>query len=45
MKRKGSLGYETEAMNRAFKEYALLPETKERVLKAIAYSIDDGEFN
>lgn len=34
-----------EAMNRAFKEYALLPETRERILKTIAYSIDNGEFN
>ena len=34
-----------EAMNRAFYDYAFLPETKERVLKAIAYSIDNGEFN
>lgn len=34
-----------EAMNRAFKEYAFLPKTKERVLKAIAYSIDNGEIN
>lgn len=35
----------TVAMDRAFNEYAVLPETKERVLKAIAYSIDNGEFN
>lgn len=35
----------TVAMDRVFNEYALLPETKERVLKAIAYSIDNGEFN
>ena len=34
-----------EAMNRAFKEYALLLETRERILKTIAYSIDNGEFN
>lgn len=34
-----------EAMNRAFKEYALLPETREKILKTIAYSIDNGEFN
>ena len=42
---KGIYGYVTEAMDRAFNDYAFLPETKERVLKAIAYSIDDGEFN
>ena len=35
----------TEAMDRAFYDYAFLPETKERVLKAIAYSIDNGEMN
>ena len=34
-----------EAMDRAFYDYAILPVQKERVLKAIAYSIDDGEFN
>ena len=34
-----------EAMNRAFKEYALLPETREKILKTIAYIIDNGEFN
>ena len=34
-----------EAMNRAFYDYALLPETREKILKAIAYSIDNGEFN
>lgn len=37
--------YVIEAMDRAFNDYAFLPETKERVLKAIAYSIDNGEFN
>ena len=35
----------TVAMDRAFNEYALLPETREKILKAIAYSIDNGEFN
>lgn len=35
----------TEAMDQAFYDYAFLPETKEKVLKAIAYSIDNGEFN
>lgn len=34
-----------EAMNRAFDDYAILPKTKERILKAIAYSIDNGEMN
>lgn len=42
---KGLYSYVIEAMNRAFDDYAILPETKERVLKAIAYSIDDGEVN
>ena len=42
---KGIYSHVIEAMNRAFKEYALLPETRERILKAIAYSIDYGEFN
>ena len=42
---KGIYGYVTEAMDRAFNDCALLPVQKERVLKAIAYSIDDGEFN
>lgn len=37
--------YVIEAMDRAFDDYAFLPETKEKVLKAIAYSIDNGEFN
>ena len=35
----------TEAINRAFNDYALLPVQQERILKAIAYSIDNGEFN
>lgn len=34
----------SEAMDRAFNEYALLPESREKILKAIAYSIDNGEF-
>lgn len=42
---KGLYNYVTVAMDRAFDEYAVLPETRERVLKAIAYSIDNGEFN
>lgn len=37
--------YVFKAMDRAFNDCVLLPETKERVLKAIAYSIDNGEFN
>ena len=35
----------TVAMDRVFNEYAILPVQKERVLKAIAYSIDNGDFN
>ena len=42
---KGIYSHVTEAMDRAFNDYAFLPETKEKVLKAIAYSIDNGEFN
>lgn len=42
---KGVYNYVTVAMDRAFNEYAILPETRERILKAIAYSIDNGEFN
>lgn len=42
---KGIYNHVIEAMNRAFDDYAILPETKERVLKAIAYRIDDGEIN
>ena len=42
---RGLYDHVTVAMDRAFYDYAFLPETKERVLKAIAYSIDDGEFN
>lgn len=34
-----------EAMDRAFNDYALSPLQRERILKAIAYSIDYGEFN
>lgn len=45
LREKGIYGYVTEAMDRAFNDYAFLPETKERVLKAIAYSIDNGEMN
>lgn len=37
--------YVTEAMDRAFNDYALSPLQRERILKAIAYSIDYGEFN
>lgn len=42
---KGLYSYVIEAMNRAFDDYIIVPEAKERVLKAIAYSIDDGEVN
>ena len=42
---KGLYGYVTEAMDRAFNDYALSPLQRERILKAIAYSIDYGEFN
>lgn len=45
LREKGIYGYVTEAMDRAFNDYPLLLVQKERVLKAIAYSIDDGEFN
>lgn len=42
---KGLYSYVIEAMDRAFDDYVIVPETKERVLKAIAYSIDNGESN
>ncbi|OYR87367.1 helix-turn-helix domain-containing protein [Lactobacillus taiwanensis] len=42
---KGIYSHVTEAMDRAFDDYALLPVQQERILKAIAYSIDYGEFN
>lgn len=42
---KGIYGYVTKVMDRAFKDCALLPVQQERILKAIAYSIDNGEFN
>ena len=42
---RGLYDHVTEAMDRAFYDYAFLPETKERVLKAIAYSIENGEMN
>ena len=41
---KGVYNYVTVAMNRAFNEYAILPETRKKILKAIAYSIDNGEL-
>lgn len=37
--------YVSEAMDRVFDDYAILPESREKILKAIAYSIDNGEFN
>lgn len=42
---KGIYSHVTEAMDRAFNEYALLPVQRERILKAIAYSIANGEIN
>ena len=42
---RGLYDHVTVAMDRAFNEYALLPEAREKILKAIAYSIDNGEFN
>ena len=42
---KGIYDHVSEAMDRAFNDCALLPVQQERVLKAIAYSIDDGEMN
>lgn len=42
---KGLYSHVTVAMDRAFNEYALLPKTREKILKAIAYSIENGEFN
>ena len=42
---KGIYSHVTEAMDRAFNDYALLPVQQERILKAIAYSIDNGEIN
>lgn len=41
---KGIYDHVSEAMDRAFDDYAILPETKEEVLKAIAYTINNGEF-
>ena len=42
---KGIYSHVTEAMDRAFNDYALSPLQIEMILKAIAYSIDYGEFN
>ena len=42
---KGIYSHVTEAMDRAFNDYALSPLQREMILKAIAYSIDYGEFN
>lgn len=41
---KGIYDYVSEAMDRVFDDYAILPESREKILKAIAYSIDNGEF-
>lgn len=37
--------YVISAMGRVFNDCVLLPVQQERILKAIAYSIDNGEFN
>lgn len=37
--------YVFKAMDRAFNDCVLLPVQQERILKAIAYSIDNGELN
>ena len=42
---KGLYSHVAEAIDRAFNDYALSPLQRERILKAIAYSIDYGEFN
>lgn len=42
---KGIYDHVTVAMDQAFYDYAFLPETKEKVLKAIAYSIENGELD
>ena len=42
---RGLYDHVTAAMDRAFYGYAFLPERKERVLKAIAYSIENGELD
>ena len=42
---KGVYNYVTVAMDRAFNEYAVLPETREKILKTIAYSIESGELD
>lgn len=42
---KGIYSHVTEAMDQAFNDYALSPLQRERILKAIAYSIDNGELN
>ena len=35
----------TVAMDRAFNDYALSPLQREMILKTVAYSIDNGDFN
>ena len=42
---RGLYDHVTVAMDRAFYDYAFLPEAREKILKAIAYSIENGEFN
>ena len=41
---RGLYDHVTVAMDRAFHEYALLPEAREKILKAIAYSIENGDL-
>ena len=42
---RGLYDHVTVAMDRVFNEYALLPEAREKILKAIAYSIENGELD
>ena len=42
---RGLYDHVTVAMDRAFNDYALSPLQREKILKAIAYSIDYGELN
>lgn len=42
---RGLYDHVTVAMDRALNEYVLLPKARERILKAIAYSIENGELN
>ena len=42
---RGLYDHVTVAMDRVFNEYALLPKAREKILKAIAYSIENGELD